>query len=1168
MAAPKSNEPIEASELLEIEWPAHLVPDILASLLEADLSGDDEDLARRRLAKGSISADDDGGGGELLIVVLRACLTFAGKGLSSSSESRETRKRPVSPRSSRAAAWCVCAVRVLRKAISPDYARAYDIFRAQFIRFPRLGAAALAAFERETGASSVDDDDDDVTGFDYGAHAWDFFLLAAISSNTFDDNTARDAIARLGAASWRSTAQDIDDGLSTWFASEDARRHLLEVCVAHPTARVTTCVLHALVNAWPACRPAVLRLCASGLARDDARGGWTKILDLIAERWRDVEELGEEEKRSVAETSRGIPEMAATRGLRAACRVARALTKITVVSDRPTFETAVLREARAWIDGGGAPARCGLFVASELQSLRRDDDASELLDAGVASRDDLVKCAAYELMCKLDPGTITASTIEGAFGFAVEAVRSTGVVGSMRYSPALPGATRVLLIGSDGCVSKVSRDDIVAFTDALNDTFVRVKNATVEDVEEAALVALRASFEVMIDAVVDESFETKPEEEPRLLNLLEAHATMTTMLRERSPSVTAVDASSALCRVSLRGCAALLDVASASMSFTAEHRAHVADLAARCARDACSPASFPVREDTHDVIRRCAMHATSWWRAWTTDAEVAAALRLLKECVSFVASNGDARDTRSLSRILSEVTTDDERVKAARAVSKRVHSALGKNKYDAVGRAARVSPTCGATAVFCDTLHDHLRRVDFSEEVAAATIDVVGALEPLIATNASKFVVFVVDASMNTLRDVIFDPRVTKSALATRAMGVAASHYRRSESSSERAAELADVLFQVAPNVARGELLEPTTMLLTALQSDLRELADGDASSLDVEALTEVSAATLEILNSIIIHSRAKRKGGLQDPTTGDAPGMSSMAVSAVNVARRCLDVARKVPASESSESRSTCVDLRRAVEMLLRRRILPERVSRALEPWHRELFFESVRVVPDGGNVERSTRTQASLADKVVWCDEWSEHADGEEKGAAELLGQLATTSDAAGARAKQRPTQEKKKKKKRKREDMNPFVQALKESEGKGKGRAQDWDDLEDFIVCKPGRDYRRMLGLDEQRPRAPSPKTKTKPRARVDDGSVRSQSPVVARNQPPRQRIHERSREQLVEKAMAGTLGEPDVGQFYRGGRGSLFCMKCRSCLNPSLRRKCEALDAEQREMDVDS
>ena len=67
---------------------------------------------------------------------------------------------------------------------------------------------------------------------------------------------------------------------------------------------------------------------------------------------------------------------------------------------------------------------CGLFVASELLSLRRDNDASELLDAGVASRDDLVKCASYEMMCNYAPGTITASTIEGAFGFAIEAVRS------------------------------------------------------------------------------------------------------------------------------------------------------------------------------------------------------------------------------------------------------------------------------------------------------------------------------------------------------------------------------------------------------------------------------------------------------------------------------------------------------------------------------------------------------------------------------------------------------------------------------------------------------------------------------------------------------------------------------------------------------------------------
>ena len=51
---------------------------------------------------------------------------------------------------------------------------------------------------------------------------------------------------------------------------------------------------------------------------------------------------------------------------------------------------------------------------------------------------------------------------------------------------------------------------------------------------------------------------------------------------------------------------------------------------------------------------------------------------------------------------------------------------------------------------------------------------------------------------------------------------------------------------------------------------------------------------------------------------------------------------------------------------------------------------------------------------------------------------------------------------KKKRRKRDKNPFVEALKESEGGKGGSAKEYEDLEDFIVCKPGRDYRRLLGL----------------------------------------------------------------------------------------------------------
>ena len=62
------------------------MPEILARLLQEDLSIADEALARRRLVKGSIGSslenghvESSGGEDDLLAFVLRACLTFAGK---------------------------------------------------------------------------------------------------------------------------------------------------------------------------------------------------------------------------------------------------------------------------------------------------------------------------------------------------------------------------------------------------------------------------------------------------------------------------------------------------------------------------------------------------------------------------------------------------------------------------------------------------------------------------------------------------------------------------------------------------------------------------------------------------------------------------------------------------------------------------------------------------------------------------------------------------------------------------------------------------------------------------------------------------------------------------------------------------------------------------------
>ena len=143
------SEPFEVAELLQAEWPVHGLGQILGALLEADMTVAEEQLTQRRLVKGSMVIEGEGGipGGErLLTTVLRACLSFAGRKLAGARAGDDDAKAT----SSRAAAWCTCAVNVLLNA--PEEAaiscETYEVFRTHFARFPDLGSATLATVER------------------------------------------------------------------------------------------------------------------------------------------------------------------------------------------------------------------------------------------------------------------------------------------------------------------------------------------------------------------------------------------------------------------------------------------------------------------------------------------------------------------------------------------------------------------------------------------------------------------------------------------------------------------------------------------------------------------------------------------------------------------------------------------------------------------------------------------------------------------------------------------------------------------------------------------------------------------------------------------------------------------------------------------------------------
>ena len=119
--------------------------------------------------------------------------------------------------------------------------------------------------------------------------------------------------------------------------------------------------------------------------------------------------------------------------------------------------------------------------------------------------------------------------------------------------------------------------------------------------------------------------------------------------------------------------------------------------------------------------------------------------------------------------------------------------------------------------------------------------------------------------------------------------------------------------------------------------------------------------------------------------------------------------------------------------------------------------------------NLEEVLHTRTALANKMSWADDWTDAplSPGRRLKPKEDSGIVSDAKpllngDTPRKAQKLAATEARRRKKKRRKRDKNPFVEALKESEGGKGGSAKEYEDLEDFIVCKPGRDYRRLLGL----------------------------------------------------------------------------------------------------------
>lgn len=315
------SESFSPAELLDAEWPSHLLGEILDNLLEGDLTAKEEALAQRRLAKGAREDED----GENARTVLSACLRFAGKKLHGGDGGPAHHHKTASAQASN---WCACALAVTRDAppTASISSAAYDTFRGAFMRHENLGDVMLAtttrAAEKDGGSRRVSA----------------FVALAAASSRT-----VRDAVDALAGCVSAMPIDDVDafvDGLD-----ERAAIDLLECAIAREDQTLATKTLPCLFRSK--------RECAG--RRDEARVSRTD-----ARRRRVVHEV----ERDVGDNQRELRRLVSRRRRRGGR--ARLGSETAIARERKAAEGDVSRRASA------DARRARLVVVILPRSVERD----------------------------------------------------------------------------------------------------------------------------------------------------------------------------------------------------------------------------------------------------------------------------------------------------------------------------------------------------------------------------------------------------------------------------------------------------------------------------------------------------------------------------------------------------------------------------------------------------------------------------------------------------------------------------------------------------------------------------------------------------------------------------------------------------------------------------
>lgn len=1048
-----------------------------------------------------LSSVDVNDAAKLLTTVLRTCLTFAGKKLVGRFQDDVTAIQLGGQRhtaSNQAASWCTCALQTLSNApqgISLSSA-SYDILRMQFIRFPRLGSVMLAAIQRAVERNNSE-----------GKFVWPFVTLAVISSKTCDGEIVRKAVERLDVHFTNLQPEHVSTLVKT--LDEHARRDLMEICSTCPVGLLTK-TLPALLTEWPACRDCALNLIVVGLLYDSLTA-WINALEVVASCWcASYGGLSRQGQESIMMVVQKLQELSATHVISCVSRLVKAMVRIAVASS--SCEAELLETAQKLMTERGSAPACGMLIASHLlDSSNRAahfNEVSSLLEAGISHQRPDIKCSAFEIVAGIvnrssdvEVSSWSYKMVSVALSAATSALDelflnepSQDMTPTMFH--ALPGAVRLVLTDM-----RSRPQEHASLLRKLLICVDRFNGLTVSQLKENEnkLMAFKSTLEILLDEAVSFPNVMKNLVEGKdpaamsgtIIKVVEVHHVLHSKLGRATASESRGSSLTTLCQMSLRGCANLLDTVSCTSQ---PLMTHIMDVSVLSLKHSPSAFSQLIKDDPHNAVRDCAMHAMITWRAWnaspssddTHDINVLHALKLMRECIMFTSTRGTSE---KIHQLIVEVTAMEERATASLAVAKRTNAVQGQ-WLRAAGKAARHSPVCGITAMFSNSFYCRIRESSSSvviNDIAIATLNMIDALFQMSSAEPSRDAEFVIDASMNVMRDALFESHMSKSACTVNIMELLVKYHKKVDSFPDQISSLSHILADAVPYIAEGSFFGALHVLVTTIETDLALLTNSQVRGSGIQVLADAITALYKALDAARVYAH---KRGMMD----DLAGLQTIALDMLRASRHCLDYIFNMP--PDSDELTVCItasaNLTRSVEMIMQyQEILPKRDLQWFQLWRRELFFHSTRMAqPSSISTDQVSRWQVkglaqvdehlhevlqlqiSLASKVDWVDEWPARIDGPrapestmngvsvDKPGEKVLGDVRKIASEFVTNEFSKVEQQAKKKKRRKR-DKNPFVEALKASEGK-KGDPSEFEDLEDFIVCKPGRNYKRLLGI----------------------------------------------------------------------------------------------------------